>query len=577
MINFEHEITGAKLLAIKAFSEYVGDELPPMPEKPDFTGAGFRAVPPLIRSIDSRPVMAHNEAGYFISKMCAAPERNYDAYIDRLITVKSAEEQSGKSRFIAVEDFSVSAMVRLYALFRGRINVSEETWARLKKSLIDTVFAPYFEPMSENHKLCFLSSELVAANLFPDDVFYDGMDGKTRMILVKRAVKAFLQKRLRRGWSEYDSSSYYEIDFMSLLNLYDFSPDSEIKRLASDCMNVMAAGMFVHAVNGYPAGPKGRVYPNVVENPKNGVYSIVRLAGASGEFTADSVQITGMMYMATSDFMLDKEVYDIVMGNTGKEYEVKDSVGLYTIPDDMYVKGKIYKYFYKGTNYCMGCVAGRDDPYENVAHTWLCGHQEQAWSLTFADNPKAVVYSSHPGNPQMFDYGMHGEWTGDCNCLCQHFVQNKNLLLCYWNITDKRQLQYIHLYIPEEEFDSVEYQKNSIIAAMGCIDVRISLPSGYERIRTGAYKKREVRINAARGCFAVEVSSAAKQSSDLPQLLENGALYRGLKIENDITYIDDKPFDREEYKLYNSPYLKSEYDSGAIELTYNGSRRIYGI
>ncbi len=583
MIQFDYDLSAVKVKAITECSGYVSDVLPQIPENLNYIDIGFRAIPKLIKVYDNKPVMAHIEAGYFISKMCINPTSCYDEYIERLIQIKEAEEQSGKSRFISVEDFVVSSMVRIYALFYGKINVSDKIWAKLKQTLINTIFAQYFEPMSENHKLCFLSSELICAALFKDDVFYDGQDGKTRMVLVVRAIKLFLEKRLRRGWGEYDSASYYEIDFMSLINIYDFSPDEYLKKLAFDCLNVMTLSMYIHSAGGNPGGPKGRVYPNVIENPHKGIYSVVMLGFEKGKFVSESMQVTGMMYMATSSFMFDRDILDFVNGRLSSTYEVKDSVGLYTIPDDLFIKGKIYKYFYKGENYCMGCVIGRDNPYENVAYTWLCAHQEQGWSLTFAKNPKALIYSSHPGNPELYDYGMHSLWTGDCNCLCQRFVQDKNTLLCYWNIVDRQQLQYIHIYLPEAEFDKVEYAEKYILANIDNIVVKILIPLGYEKVCEGNYKDREIRVNSSIGCFSVDVilSQNAKESaaelSEFPTITNSGAYYKKLKIENGKTYVNGKEFDGNEYMLYNSPYLKSEYDSGKIKFQYKGCLHTYGI
>lgn len=573
--------TETKRKAIELYAGYTDDELPVIAEDIDTTGLGFRAIPPLLNKFSAKPIMQHIEAGYIMAKMWVAPQRSYDTYIDRLLRVKRAECESGKSRFISVEDFSVSAMVRLYAMFRGRINVSEERWGLLKQSLLQTQFAPYFEPMSENHKLCFLSSELIAAQLFPDDVFYDGLDGKTRLPLVKADIKKYLNIRLKRGWREYDSISYYEIDFMSLINLYDLAEDKELAELASKLMNIMAASLFIHSAGGWTGGPKGRVYPNALEEQSKGVYSVIKLASEPGEVVAGSFAVTAMIYMATSGFMFDSEVSAIINGKTAKSYEVKDSVGLYTIPDDTSVMGRTYKYFYKDSGYCMGCVIGRDDPWENAAYTWLCGHQEQQWSVAFAENPRAVVYSSHPGNPGMSDFGMHGVWAGDCNCLCQSFSQHKNILLCHWHIKNDAQLQYIHIYFPAEEFDRVSYKNRSVIAAIGNTAIRICTDTDYEKTDEGEYKGRELVINSARGCFAVEIFSGeeafdtAAAREDFPHITEDGAAYRELAVKNGTAYICGKPFNKKEYKLYCSPYLESEFDSGEVRLKYNGAERIY--
>ena len=577
MIDLGFELTKIKERAIEKCSVIVYDEIPKTPADTDFKGKGFRGVTPLLRKEDDCPVMAHYEAGYFISKMCTNPTRCYDEYIERLLLIKRAEEESGMNRFVSVEDFTICELIRIYSLLKGRINVSDEMWDKVAAALIGAPYAPFHEPMSENHKLCFMSSEFVAAKLFPDGVFYDGLDGKTRLVPLRNYLIKFLHKRLRRGWCEYDSVSYYEINYMSLLNLYDFSDDEEIKRLASDCLNAMTASVYYHSVASNPAGPKGRVYPNNLENPETSILNTVKIGCDRGEHEIKGQLPTSTMFAATSPFMYDEEVYALVKGDIKGDYEIKDSVCLYTIPDDMFIKGRTYKYFYRSDSWCMGSIAGRDNPYEDMAYTWLVGHQEQMWSATFSENIRAVIYSSHPGHPGLPDYGAHYVWTGDSHCWCQKFSQDKNKLLCYWNIKDEKQLQYIHFYLPEAEFDKVEYKGREIFISIGNTKIKITVSCDIKKVTEGAYKDRELIFDTPRGAFSVEIAEDCESFEGSLILTDRGAEYSNLKIEKDISYINGKEIDKSEYKLYNSPYLTSEYDSGEIFLELNGKRRIYGI
>lgn len=577
MLDLGFKLTKTKIHAIEKCSQIVYDKVPKSDENADFTGKGFRAVTPLLKKENNLPVMAHNEAGYFISKMCVNPSRCYDDYMERLLLIKYAEEQSGMNRFVSVEDFTICALIRIYSLLKERINVSDEIWKRVGAALISAPYAPFHEPMSENHKLCFMSSEFIAAETFPNDVFFDGLAGRIRIVPLKNYLKQFLQKRLRRGWCEYESVSYYDIDYMSLLNLYDFSDDEEIKLLASSCLNVMTAAVYHHSVAQNPAGPKGRVYPIAIENPENSILNSVKIGAERQECVLKGELQTSAMFFATSPFLFDDEVYSLVCDEVKGGYEVKDSVSLYTIPDDMYISGRTYKYYYRSDNWCMGCVSGRDNPYEDMAYSWLVGHQEQMWSATFKENKRAVIYSSHPGHKGLPVFGAHGIWTGDAGCLCQQFAQDKNTLLCYWNIIDESQLQYIHFYLPEKEFDKVEYKNREICIAIGSTAVKINVSCEFSKTQEGQYKDRELIFDSPHGAFSIEISNNGLFSDSVLILNEHGAEYKNLKIANNNSYVDNKEIDKEEYKLYNSPYLESEYDSGEIFLTINGKKRRYSI
>lgn len=577
MLDLGFKLTKTKIQAIEKCAQIVYDEIPETDKNTDFTEKGFRAVTPLLKRENNLPVLAHYEAGYFISKMCVNPMRCYDAYMERLLLIKRAEEESGKNRFISVEDFTICELIRIYCLLKGRINVSDNMWREVREALIGAPYAPFHEPMSENHKLCFMSSEFIAAKKFPDDVFYDGLPGKIRIITLKNYLIKFLEKRLRRGWCEYESVSYYDINYMSLLNLYDFADDEEIQSLACSCLNVMTAAVYHHSVARNPAGPKGRVYPNSIEYPEKAILNPVKIGGERNEREIFGALQTSAMFFATSPFLFDEEVYSLVCDEVDGGYEIKDSVSLYTIPDDMYIKGKTYKYYYRGDNWCMGCVAGRDNPYEDMAYTWLVGHQEQMWSATFKDNMHAVLYSSHPGKADLPDFGAHGIWTGDTSCWCQRFAQDKNTLLCYWNITDDRQLKYIHFYLPENEFDKVEYNGKEFVLTIGSTMVKINVSCDIIKTQEGNYKNKELIFDSARGAFSIEISDDGSFSDSTLKLNKNGAEYKNLKIEENISYVNNKEIDKSEYKLYSSPYLQSEYDSGEIYLTINGKKRRYGI
>lgn len=591
MLDLGYELRDVQKRALQFAADQTEDAVPAFDAAGvDFTEVGFRALPQIRykEQFGGRPLLAHFEAGNWMSKMAVRPEADYNAVLERTMDLKTAEDKSGKGRFIVVDDFVINELIRFYAQFKGKIKVDDAVWARVKEMLLESEFAPYHEPMSENHKICYLSSELIAAELFPDDVFFDGETGAQRLHRVKRSIKMFLEKRFRRGWSEFDSGSYYEIDLVSLLNIFDFSKDEELRQMASDSINSMLAAMFHHSVGGYPAGPKGRVYFNVAEDAKKGMYYYVKTAGdTEGDTVFDEPLATGVVYFALSSFQLDNVVYQLAFGPKETGYEVLESNALYTIPDDMNLHGRFKKYFYVGRDYALGSIVERDDPFENDAYTWLCGHQEQAWSMTFGKNSRATIFSSHPGNEALHDFGMHGYWTGDSLCLCAKFAQDKNAMLAYYDIRDREQLQFIHLYLPEQEFDEVLYGERCIVARSGDVCAKLVFSGQYFACVTGQYAGKEIILPYPRCGFLLEVFEGitAAEAEKLPGKIGVGpdgicaaaSDGRELSILNGKTYLSGKEMEFDSYPLYHSPYVESEYDSGRVVVRHSGKEKVYGI
>lgn len=581
MDNKDYEIRRMGILQHIAF--VMPNEIPEISNNLSFKGVGFRALPPIVleQGSENRTLQAHGEGGYWIAKMYCEPNQPYNQTVERMMLIMHAEEASGKKRAIEVSDFMLASLIRTYYLYQGKINVSEKVWQQAREVFLRYPYATFHEHMSENHKILHLSSAYVAVHLFPEEVFYDGLTGNQKKPVLKHAIAVFLNKRLKYGWGEFDSSGYYHADFCALLNLVDFQPDDEVKKLAAKTIDFMFADLAHHSVNGYVGGPKGRV--RMITSTKAGLsWPLYLYTGYPQDFQLDLTMEGSVGFFATSEYRVPQGLLTIASDRT-QPYEVQERSLLYTIPDDMQVNGSIKRYHYVTQHYVLGSILQRDD-YGDLkgVHGWLDGHQELSWSLVLGNSPNEVVFSSHPGHKGLEDWGPHDYWTGDTHCVCHRFVQHKNVLLGMNIISKTEQRQWTHFFIPCDRFERVEEKFGWLLLQSKQVIVAIYVYPGYYWTRRGEWAYKELVVPATKSAFTVEVVERNKFTME--QLIEclkdrhvdfegEMAVYLseiGTELRLKHTgqgWIDGVLQDYSNYPKYKSRHVYSDWGSDRMVLT----------
>ena len=155
---------------------------------------------------------------------------------------------------------------------------------------------------TENHLVMYHTCELLAGQLFPDELFHvSGLTGMEHVNRVLPSLKQWLDRRGTLGFAEWHSNPYYQIDLAALVNLVDFASSAEISTKATMLVDLIGFDMANNYYKGLYATSMGRTEdvrrvtatPRRREGVTNSAYLILGLEDmlASGKTDIGSIAI----------------------------------------------------------------------------------------------------------------------------------------------------------------------------------------------------------------------------------------------------------------------------------------------
>jgi len=162
-------------------------------------------------------------------------------------------------------DFRMSSILRTMYL-DNKTKVLESSFKSQLKSAILGFKYWFTEPnddamimWTENHMILFHSCELLAGQLYPNEIFTNsGMNGTQHVDHALPLVNRWLDWRAGYGFSEWHSDIYYEEDLMALLNLVEFAQDNDTAIKAAMLVDILAFDFANNYFKGIYATTNGR-------------------------------------------------------------------------------------------------------------------------------------------------------------------------------------------------------------------------------------------------------------------------------------------------------------------------------
>ncbi|MBB4008802.1 hypothetical protein [Allorhizobium taibaishanense] len=414
-----------------------------------------------------------------------------EAVLERLITdtLASIDRRDDCSDFI---------MVPLLWLLGAYPNVlSEDLLARVRQSVLNYrywVDEPGNDVMwfwSENHVLCFHTSQLLAGQLFPDAVFSaSGRTGTAQAALARHRLHRWFDSSEAHGLAEWNSAAYYPIDFIGLLALEHWA-EPEIAARARGQLDLIFRMIALHTLAGVPAGSQGRAYDKELR---------------AGPLT----ELAPFAYVAFGEGWLNGGVASLPMFCASDYQPPADLAPLARLEEGRRIEAR----------YAQGLEAGRLTVFKTEASqlstvvdhkTGTKGHQQHVLDIRLAGHPMARLWINHPGEDDPWGSQRPSYWAG--NGILPRVAQHGDTALLIADTAGGR-MPFTHAYLGRDGLDEVLIEEHWVFVRAGRGFAALYNSHGLELQESGATAGRELRSMAPLSGWVAVVGSG--QETDFP-------------------------------------------------------------
>ncbi len=346
---------------------------------------------------------------------------------------------------------------------------------------------------TENHSILFHTCEILAGQLYPDEVFTNsGQTGRWHREKGERLALAWLKTRGATGFWEWDSNCYFEEDLLALSHLLSLAEDEQVAELAAVVTDKMLFTLALNSYKGVFGSTHGRTYAPMIKSgqlePTSG---ICRLLWGQGVYNQ---HLRGLVALVCSGYefpvMLGEVATQLPEELWNREQHVVNAAG-----------DAINKVTYRTPDYMLASVQDYR-PGEK-------GYQQHIWQATFG--PDAVVFTNHP--PCLSEDGAHRPnfWAG--NYILPRVAQWKDVLFALYTLPEDDWLGFTHAHFPVYKLDAYTIHGNWAFARKGDGYLALYASNGLTLMKRGPAAYRELRSYGRENVWICQMGRAALDGS----------------------------------------------------------------
>lgn len=453
-----------------------------------------------------------------------------------LIGQNIEDELSGRGDKWHLGDFAIHAVWRGYHAFGKQIDA-----ALLKRLEARIVSYPYHSGgMTENHNLLQHAMRHLAGLAIPEATFRDGQRGSDHAQQTTPLILDWCRTWLEQGSEEWGADLYENVNLLSLLNLYDFAREAEIRECVRKVLDMMSREMALNAHAGASVGAARRGYGcyriNARISPSRPLHWL--WFGSGKEDFDVPWFIGGVLVAALSAYRPPAETVALAQSpgplhssdwNTRPFHQpdvnIEETFRLTTRLPGVQLSGTIIpaspsRYTDFTWIACLDEEAivlanhprlqpPRHSGAEDSDTDLLRKYAKDAFAKLNQPDPHWVPGNMPPGMPGDL---RPGYWQGH-GCAPACWMRN-TVLLNLFDIDPRDPIPWFHLFLPIHAFDEVKQNGNWLFARRGQGLIRIWSSLPLEPTTTGTWKDVEWRCNTNRGALVVEIGSTAADVPD---------------------------------------------------------------
>lgn len=175
------------------------------------------------------------------------------------------DEVSGAGDKWHLGDFALHPILRLLWQFPGVVR--GDLAKQAEGQLIGYLY--HFGDLTENHNLLHLALRYLVGHRFPADMFRDGRPGEAHADEARLEILKWAALWFEQGSGEWGSDIYYNVNYLSMLNLFDFAHDTDVKEAATGLLDLLALDVALDLHSGSFRGSARRGYACYRMGPKH--------------------------------------------------------------------------------------------------------------------------------------------------------------------------------------------------------------------------------------------------------------------------------------------------------------------
>jgi hypothetical protein len=424
---------------------------------------------------------------------------------------------------------------------------------------------------SENHQILFHACQVLAGQLFPDQLFSNvKQTGRWHQRKGEERALSWLRKRAEGGFREWDSNVYFEHDVLALSHLADLADNGELAEMATVVLDKLFFTMALNSFRGVFGSTHGRTYAPYIKSGRLELTSgLSRLLWGVGAFNE---HILGVVSLACApSYELPPPIFEIGATPVEELWSKERHAGVMEAWCDLGQDAwEVNKVTYKTPDYML-CSAQDYQP-------GLPGYQQHIWQATLG--PDAVVFVNHP--PCVSQEGSHRPnfWHG--NGILPRVAQWKDVLVALHNLPADDWLGFTHAYFPLANFDETVMHDGWAFARKGNGYLALTAMTGFTLTTTGDQAYRELRAygqqqgwfchlgrTATDGSFAEFQSKILALDLTFAPLALHGTTLRGESVDfgwEGPLLINEREQPLTDFRHYDSPFCVSEVGAEVMEI-----------
>lgn len=324
---------------------------------------------------------------------------------------------------------------------------------------------------SENHALMFHTCQLLAGELFPEQVFTNsGMTGIEMQAKAKTLLKVWFESYFATGLTEWNSSAYLPVNALGLGNIYLQSSDGELRGLARKALDELFRVIAISGKDGYLACSAGRIYiKEMLGNYINATTAMSYVGYGAGNLNQSA---KGVLSLCLSDYAPPAEYASLLKAPAGTAMEYRVTQG--------YEK-HVTLYSYKTADWLLSSAAD--------FRPGKPGYQEHVLHCAF--DPECQLWVNHPGELAVYGCSRPSYWAG--NGTLPRVNQHRGYASAFYRIHPDHLVDFTHLYLPENCFDAVRQEGEWLFLQKGGAFGAVYAANGLTPQTEGPFAGREWR------------------------------------------------------------------------------------